>query len=155
MLRPPPAFHTLASASSRLALPLVSLVVWGAVAYSAVSWGLQWSALEASPTQAAPTASAVPEVNTAAVAQTLGAAPVPTAAAPTLASRFQLLGVMAGGATQAAALMAVDGQAAKPYRVGALVAEGWVLQSAQDRRVSLVSTQDGTQTLVLALPAKK
>jgi general secretion pathway protein C len=97
----------------------------------------------------------VSEVNTAAVAQTLGAAPVQAVAAPTLASRFQLLGVMAGDASQAAALIAVDGQAAKPFRVGAVVADGWVLQSAQGRRVSLGAAANGAQTLVLELPAKK
>jgi general secretion pathway protein C len=131
------------------------MLVWGAVAFSAVTWALQWSALDASPRQAQASPPAVSEVNTAAVAQTLGAAPVQALAAPTLASRFQLLGVMAGDASQAAALIAVDGQAAKPFRVGAVVADGWVLQSAHDRRVSLGATANGAQTLVLELPAKK
>ena len=49
----------------------------------------------------------------------------------------------------------VDGQPPKPYRVGAVVAEGWVLQSAQGRRISLGATMGGPQTLVLDLPAKK
>ena len=71
-----------------------------------------------------------------------------------LASRLQLLGVLAGEASQGAALIAVDGHSAKPYRVGAVVVDGWVLQSAQGRRISLGAAIDGPQTLVLELPAK-
>ena len=155
MLRHPPTLTTVSSTLSRAALPVTSVLVWGAVAFSAVSWALQWSALDASPRQAPDSSPAASEVNTAAVAQTLGAAPVQAVAAPTLPSRFQLLGVMAGDASQAAALIAVDGQAAKPFRVGAVVADGWVLQSAQGRRVSLGASANGAQTLVLELPAKK
>ena len=80
---------------------------------------------------------------------------MPAAAAPTLASRFQLQGVLAGGPDAGAALIAVDGKPAKPYRVGAVVADGWVLQSAQGRRVNLGASMNGPQTLVLELPAKK
>jgi general secretion pathway protein C len=72
-----------------------------------------------------------------------------------LASRFQLQGVMAGDASQGAALLAVDGKAAKPFRVGAVVADGLVLQSAQGRRVSLGATTNGPPTLELELPLKK
>ena len=76
-------------------------------------------------------------------------------ASPTLASRFQLQGVMVGGPNAGAALMAVDGKPAKPYRVGAVVADGIVLQSVEGRRISLGASMDGPQTLVLELPAKK
>jgi general secretion pathway protein C len=72
-----------------------------------------------------------------------------------LASRFQLLGVMAGESSQGAALIAVDGKVAKPFRVGSLVVDGLVVQSAQGRRVSLGAAMDGPSTLVLELPAKK
>jgi len=77
------------------------------------------------------------------------------ASTPSLASRFQLQGVLAGNASQGAALIAVDGKPAKPYRVGATVAEGWVLQAVQGRRVSLGATLDGPQMLSLELPVKK
>jgi general secretion pathway protein C len=90
-----------------------------------------------------------------ATARSLGAAPVQAAVAPTLASRFQLQGVMAGGPDAGAALIAVDGKPAKPYRVGAVVADGLVLQSTQGRRISLGAAMDAPQTLVLELPAKK
>ena len=155
MLRQRPSFAAAVSASARLALPVASLLVWAAVAYSAVTWGLRWSATDQSPSQTATSASTLPTIDTAAAARTLGAVPVPATAAPTLASRFQLQGVMAGDASQGAALIAVDGKAAKPYRVGAVVADGLVLQSTQGRRVSLGAAMDGPQTLVLELPVKK
>ena len=155
MLSHRPSFATALSASSRVALPAASLLVWGAVAFSAVTWGLRWSATGASPSNATAAAQALPEVDVSAAARSLGAVPVQAAAAPTLASRFQLQGVMAGGSNAGAALMSVDGKTAKPYRVGAVVADGLVLQSAQGRRVVLGAAVDGPQTLVLDLPAKK
>ena len=155
MLSQRPSFANLFSASSRVVLPAVSLLVWGAVAFSAVTWGLRWSAMGAAPSNATAAAQALPEVDVSAAARSLGAAPVQAAAAPTLASRFQLQGVMAGGPDAGAALISVDGKPAKPYRVGAVVADGLLLQSAQGRRVSLGSSMVGPQTLVLDLPAKK
>ena len=155
MLRHPPSLATVFSTSSRALLPVASLLVWGAVAFSAVTWGLRWSATDATLSNAILPGQALPEVDTAAVALSLGAAPVQATAAPSLASRFQLQGVLTGDASQGAALIAVDGKPAKPYRVGAVVAEGLVLQSALGRRISLGATMDGPQILVLELPAKK
>jgi general secretion pathway protein C len=155
MLSHRPSFATAFSASSRVVLPAASLLVWGVVAFSAVTWGLRWSATGTSPSNATAAAQALPEVDVSAAARSLGAAPVQAAAAPTLASRFQLQGVMAGGPDAGAALIAVDGKPAKPYRVGVVVADGLVLQSAQGRRVTLGAAMDGPQTLMLELPAKK
>ena len=155
MLRYTPSFAASSSASARLILPVALLLVWAAVAYSAVTWGLRWSAAGANPGQSASSAHTLPTIDSAGVARTLGATPATAVVAPTLASRFQLQGVLAGGASQGAALIVVDGKAAKPYRVGALVADGLVVQSAQGRRVSLGAAMDGPSTLVLELPAKK
>jgi general secretion pathway protein C len=155
MLSYRPSFANAFHASSRMVLPVASLLVWGAVAFSAVTWGLRWSASGAAPSNATAAAQALPEVDVSAAARSLGAAPVQVAAAPTLASRFELQGVMSGGPDAGAALISVDGKAAKPYRVGAVVADGLVLQLAQARRVNLGAVVDGPQTLVLDLPAKK
>ena len=141
--------------SSRTVMPVVTLLVWGGVAFSAVTWGLRWSATGASPSNATSAVQALPEVDAAAAARALGAAPAPVVAAPSLASRFQLQGVLTGGPNEGAALISVDGKAAKPFRVGAMVAEGLVLQSTQGRRISLGAAMDGPQILVLELPAKK
>ena len=155
MLSYRPSFATAFSASSRVVLPAASLLVWGAVAFSAVTWGLRWSATGTNPSNTTAAAQALPEVDVSAAARSLGAAPVQAAAAPTLASRFQLQGVMSGGPNAGAALIAVDGKPAKPFRVGAVVADGLVLQSAEGRRISLGASMDGAQTLLLELPAKK
>ena len=154
MLRDRLFFATALNASSRVMLPAASLLVWGAVAFSAVAWGLRWSAMGASPSTAAAAVQALPEVDESAAARSLGAAPV-QAAEPTLASRFELQGVMAGGPNAGAALIAVDGKPAKPYRVGAVVLEGLVLQSTDVRHISLGTTMGGVSTLTLDLPAKK
>jgi general secretion pathway protein C len=155
MLNHPPTFANVFSASSRLALPAASLLVWGAAAFSAVSWGLRGSASGAAPSNATAAAQVLPELDVSAVARSLGAAPVQVAATPTLASRFQLQGVMTGGPNAGAALIAVDGKPAKTYRVGAVVTDGLVLQSAQGRRVRMGPAMDGPQTLLLELPTKK
>jgi len=150
-----PSFVTALSASSRVWLPAATLLVWAAVAFSAVTWGLRGSAMGEAPSNATAAAQALPEVDVSAAARSLGAAPVQAAVEPTLASRFQLQGVMAAGPHAGAALISLDGKPAKPYRVGAVVTDGMVLQSAQGRRVSLGMAVDGPQALVLELPAKK
>ena len=125
--------------------------VWACVAFSAVSWGLKASVAGTGPAVEAQ-ATAADLIQPSAVARSLGAEV--TQAKPTAASRFQLQGVLAGE-RQGVALLVVDGKAAKPYRVGATVAEGWVVQSAQGRRVTLGSSADGPAALTLELPAKK
>jgi general secretion pathway protein C len=137
----------------RVLLPASSLLVWGLVAFSAVAWGLRWSVPAASPVNAMVAVQS--EVDMTAAARSLGAMPAQVPVAPSLASRFQLQGVLAGGGSQGVALIAVDGKAAKPYRVGAFVTEGVVLQSARGRRISLGAGLDGPEMVVLELPAKK
>ncbi|WP_310627842.1 type II secretion system protein N [Limnohabitans sp.] len=149
----PLMFHL--SVYSRMVLPAASLLVWGGVMFSAVTWGLRWSATGVVPSDATFAVQGLPEMDLAAAARSLGAVPVQMAASPDLASRFQLQGVMAGGPNAGAALISVDGQVAKPYRVGASVTEGWVLQSVQGRRISLGTSMDGPPMLALELPAKK
>jgi general secretion pathway protein C len=66
-----------------------------------------------------------------------------------------LVGVLDGGPNAGAALIAVDGKPAKPFRVGAVVADGLVLQGTQAKRVSLGPELLGPSVLMLDLPAKK
>jgi general secretion pathway protein C len=161
MLRHRPSFAAMSSlplgraVSSDLWMKLLTWAVWACVAFSAVTWALRWTAAHdvSSVTTAEP--QPMQQVDETALARSLGAAPVQAAAAPSLASRFQLLGVLAGGPNAGAALMAVDGKPAKPYRVGAVVVDGLVLQSAQGRRVSLGAAAEGPPTLTLDLPLKK
>lgn len=132
-----------------------SLVVWGLVAFSATSWVLHDAGSDMSSSLSAPREELGLEVDATATARSLGLVAVGPVAAPALASRFQLMGVLAGGPSQGAALIAVDGKPAKPFRVGAPVAEGLVLQSVQGRRVNLGAGGDAAATLTLDLPARK
>ena len=133
----------------------LTAALWACVAFSAVSWGLRWSA--GGPVQGAAMAApqSLSDVDTTAAARSLGAMPVQAVAAPSLASRFQLIGVLDGGPNAGAALIAVDGKLPKPFRVGALVADGLVLQGTETKRVSLGSGVHGPSALTLDLPVNK
>jgi general secretion pathway protein C len=90
------------------------------------------------------------------VAQMLGAVSAQTVAAatPDAASRFELLGVVADADQRGAALIAVDGKPARPFKVGASVAEGYVLQSVSTRAASLGGSVDAPAAFTLQLPAR-
>ena len=131
-----------------------TLVLWAAAAASAAYWGMKLTAAPAAgplPAALRPTPSADP----AAVARLLGYSQAPTVAmaAPSAASRFSLTGVVAGASGAGAALIAVDGKPARPFRVGATLDDGLVLQSVQGRRALLGPQRDGPATLTLELPA--
>lgn len=141
---------------SRLVPPLTTTVLWALAFGSCVFWGLRLSAPAAgSPyPPAARSSAAAPDTN--ALARTLGALPDagPAPAAPA-ASRFVLLGVLAGSSHAGAALMAVDGQPAKTYRVGSTVVQGFVLESVSPRRVVLGTdaSASGGRGLTVEMPA--
>ncbi|MBS0290933.1 MAG: general secretion pathway protein C [Proteobacteria bacterium] len=139
----------------RWAPRLATLALWALAGAGAVYWGLRLSAPPAGPAPAA----APPEpvvADTQALARLLGAQAQNAAAAPSLASRFVLLGLLAGTASgDGAALIAVDGKPPKPYRVGASVEPGLVLQSLTRREARLGAAVDGATTLTLQMPAPK
>jgi general secretion pathway protein C len=137
-----------------------SFVLWTLVGLSAVYWGLKLGGPGRSANVPVPPPRTVPPSDPAAIARLLGSAPAalpaPGALVPSLASRFQLVGVVAGvHSGGGAALIAVDGRPAKSYRVGASVAEGMVLQSVRGRQAVLGPAVDGPATLTLQLPASR
>ncbi|MFM9880780.1 MAG: type II secretion system protein N [Burkholderiaceae bacterium] len=140
------------------AVRLATLLLWAAPAASAVYWALQWAA-----TPPAPAAAALPPGLGAAsdpqsLARLLGAvAAAPLAAAPSvsLASRFALVGVLAGRSGGGAALIAVDGKPPKPYRIGAAVEEGLVVQSLSRGQVVLGAGGGAPAALTLDMPTLK
>ncbi len=93
------------------------------------------------PSVAAPSAM---EVDSVAVARVLGAVPQ-TAQSPAAP--------VAANAPDGAALIAVNGQPPRPYRVGALLEGGLVLQSVTRRGARLGASFDGPATVELSLPA--
>lgn len=130
-----------------------TFALWALVAASAVYWGLKLSSGGAAANAPAPVRSQ-PPADPAAVARLLGASPRAAESAPvaSLSSRFVLVGVVASRDRQGTALIAVDGRPAKPFRVGASVDEGLVLQSVENRRAVLAAGVTGPPALTLELP---
>lgn len=91
----------------------------------------------------------------AALAHLLGARfQAPTeAASPANEQRFALMGVIASVTGGGAALIAVDGEPALPWRVGAQVAPGYVLSTVGPREAVLVNGAQPPARIVLRLPA--
>ncbi|WP_332815166.1 type II secretion system protein N [Ramlibacter sp.] len=138
----------------------VTLLVWAAAAASAAYWGLKVSGQGASGPVAAAGLRQPAPADPAAIARLLGssagAAAAPAAGPqPSAASRFQLVGVVADKSQHGAALIVVDGKPAKPYRVGARVDEGLVLQSVQPRRAVLAPSMQGEPAITLELPVPR
>ena len=136
----------------------VTLLLAAMAAASCAYWALRITGGSfALPASLAVAPNSAPEADPQALAQALGAGGRPTAApsAPALASRFVLLGVLAGRSSAGAALIAMDGKPAKPYRVGAELESGLVLQSVQGRQAVLASDLAGPSVLTLELPPLK
>ena len=131
-----------------------TFVLWALVAGSAMYWGMKLTARAG--TAAVPVATRTPApADPAAVARLLGANPATASAAPvaSLASRFNLVGIVAGPNRQGTALIAVDGKPAKPFRVGSAVDEGLVLQAVEGRRAVLAPSAEGPPAVALELPS--
>lgn len=138
---------------SRLTVSVLTLVVWLLAAASLGFWVTKISAgRQASAALPAPLMS-VMAPDSLAVGRMLGAVAATQPATATLASRFSLQGVVAGSPGGGAALIAIDGQPAKPFRVGSPVEEGLMLQSAFARQARLAESRDGPAVLTLDMPA--
>lgn len=103
---------------------------------------------------ATPAATAVVASTPAELARVLGA-PRPTLSGSALspAERFRAIGVIASATGQGAALIAVDKQAPRPFRVGASVTRGYVLKAVKLHEVLLVDSLQGEISLPLPDPA--
>lgn len=145
------------SPASSWSLRLITLALWALVGSSAVYWLLR---LSPQPSASAPTvtAPALPVPDATALAWLLGSAsavPEPLVQ-PQAPSRMVLWGVLAGRKSgTGAALLAIDGKPAKPYRVGAQVEPGLILQSVGPREARLGATRNAAPTMTLTLPTKK
>ena len=140
---------------------LATLTLWAAAAASAAYWGLRLSVPLGGVVPAVAVAALVaPDV--AAINRLLGGTVAPAASekpqAPEPAAKAQLtlLGVLAGQRSSlGAALIAVNGQPAKPFRVGAQVADGLVLQALAPRQARLGATPNGPAALTLDMPPRR
>ncbi|MDM0114490.1 hypothetical protein QTI66_20225 [Variovorax sp. J22R133] len=137
---------------ARWPAPVATAFVWALAAASVAYWGLK---LGAPPDSAAPPAVAngPVAVDSADVAKGLGAVTRgPTALAPEAGSRFVLLGVVSDGDQRGAALIAVDGKPPRPFRVGQVIGDGYVLQSVNKRAAALGTRVGAPTSLTLQLP---
>lgn len=67
--------------------------------------------------------------------------------------RYQLWGVVAGASGRGSALIAIDGQPPKAYRVGQALSEGVYLQSLNHRQAQIGASAEGPSLFALTLPA--
>jgi general secretion pathway protein C len=141
----------------RWAPATTGVVLWLLAGLAAGYWGLQL--LGRSPEVPVPppaTAPAAPDG--AAVARALGALgsseAVPDDAAPLAAgdARHVLQGVVGDRGDGVAALIAVAGRPARPFRIGMAVDEGLVLHSVQGRTARLAPSTRSAPTVELRLP---
>lgn len=140
---------------SKLSLSAVTLLVWTMATASLGYWGLRLASAGGVEAPAPAVLTPAPAIDSLAVARLLGAvAPAAALQAPA-ASRFALQGVIAGSPGGGAALIAVDGKPAKPFRVGSVVEEGFILQSTLARQAKLAATRDGPVLLILDMPPLK
>jgi general secretion pathway protein C len=130
-----------------------AFVIWAALVASAVFWVLRLTASSRPPPPHAVTVAESPVRGD--LGRLLGAEPVgEQPAAPTVSdSAFKLVGVVAPGKGVRAgvALISVEGQPAKPYRVGAMVEDLMLL--AVEQRAASLGPREGPATLKLELPA--
>lgn len=119
-----------------------TLLIWALLTLSAGYWTL--GAGRVGTVNALPVVAAPVPTDSAAVARLFGFSRAAEAkAAPVADKRYALVGVLARG-RQGAALIAVDGQPAKPYRVGAEVDAGLVLRSVGARSATLGPAHAGS-----------
>lgn len=135
-------------------LRIATFLLAALAAASATYWVLKWSAPPASAPTAAPTVNSPTQTDPQGVARLLGGGQIAGVAAVVdrTASRFKLTGVVASGAKGGYALIATDGQAAKPYQVGAAVSDALVLQSVAIRSAALGASLDAPSAFTLVLP---
>lgn len=139
-----------------MAARLCAFVIWALVAASAAFWGLRLfvnaPGAPAHTVAAADTASMRADLTRMLGAPRTAVAEQP--AAPALASRFQLTGVMApkkGSSDYGVALIAVDGKQARAFRVGSAIDGELVLKSVS-LRTAEIGKSTGDAEVVLQMP---
>lgn len=133
---------------------LLTLLVWGLAAASVAYWALRLMSPSAGAAPVAVARAALSQADATAVARVLGAtAQVVAVAGVATGNRYVLTGVVADPRHGGAALIAVNGQPPKPFRVGAEVEPGVVLTSVGPRRAVLAPDLQAAPVATLELPA--
>lgn len=144
------------STGVRWRAPTATALLWTLAAASAVFWTLRLLAPADGLAPPVATVRPVASADPAAVARLLGAVPKvnTVAATPEAASRFALWGVIAYGTSRGAALISIDGKPPRPWRVGAQLGEGYVLQSVGLRAATLGTSLNSAPAFTLQLPVR-
>ena len=131
---------------------LATLVLAGLAALSGTYWALK--STHANSVSTAALSAGFAGLDPQALARALGGGGVAAPAGETVAvgTAYVLVGVLADSQRGGAALIAVDGKAAKPYRVGATVDGKLVVQSVVGRRAVLAASMEGPAQMTLELP---
>jgi general secretion pathway protein C len=135
---------------------IVTFAISALAAASVVYWGLKVWGLSTPAVSSAVLVEQMPAASSQSIARALGGGMAPAAtvsAAAPAASRYSLVGVVAGRIRAGAALISVDGQEAKPVRVGTLVDNDMVLESVNGRQAVLSSSTGSPARLTLEMPA--
>ena len=156
------------------AAPAASFLVWAAATASLVAWGLAFWPGDGRPlannvsmdtasnragvsnTNMAADGNGIAAItSTADLGKVLGASTAVQVepAAPSLVSRLALLGIAKRG-KEFSALIAVDGQAAKPFAKGAEVLPGLVLQNVSLQQASLGASISSAAQIQLDMPKR-
>ena len=162
------------STSSSWYAPTARLLVWAAATASLVAWGLAfWPgdgrplansvSMDTASNRAGVSNANMPaagngmaaNTSTADLGKVLGASTAVQVepAAPSLVSRLALLGIAKRG-NAFSALIAVDGQAAKPFAKGAEVLPGLVLQNVSLQQASLGASISSAAQIQLDMPKR-
>lgn len=131
---------------------LATLVIAALAALSGTYWVLK--STHANSVSAAAPSAGFAGLDPQALARALGGGGVGASAGETVAvgTAYVLVGVLADSQRGGAALIAIDGKAAKPYRVGATVDGKLVVQSVAGRRAVLAASMEGPAQMTLELP---
>lgn len=136
-------------------LRIATFTLAALAAASAAYWALNLSA----PAPVTPSDLVFPDAtaksNPQALARLLGGGQVSAAAVKSdaRASRLKLTGVVANRGQGGYALIAIDDQPAKPYRVGSQVNDQLMLQSVAPRSAALAVDRGAPVSVTLELPA--
>jgi general secretion pathway protein C len=143
-----------AGAAGRSGAIWASGLLWLMAGLSAGYWARQAGG-QSDWTNLAGLAPSAPQGDVASVARALGASVAEPAGAQATTpppARMRLLGVVVKGSAVGAALIAVGDQPPRPWRVGAEVADGLVLQSVDRYGARLGESQSGPATVELEMP---
>lgn len=137
---------------------LAAFLLWALATVSASFWLMQVRGTSQQVPSATTLAPEAPLAQTADLARVFGppamastglaAAPNPTVDA---AARLRLLGVVANRAQAGVALISVDGQPPRPYRVGSELEGGWKLEKVSLRSATLTPADSRAASVTIEL----